>query len=33
MYAGPVADLMAGITAIAMVARELRKPAYKQPLS
>jgi Na+-driven multidrug efflux pump len=28
MYAGPVADLMAGITAIVMVTHELRKPMY-----
>lgn len=30
MYAGPAADLMAGITAIAMVLHELGKPAYQQ---
>lgn len=29
MYAGPVADLMAGLTAIIMVGYELHKPIYK----
>lgn len=29
MYAGPVADLMAGITAIAMVCYEFHRPIYK----
>lgn len=29
MYAGPVADLMAGLTSIAMVGNELRKPNYR----
>lgn len=29
MYAGPIADLMAGITSIAMVGHELHKPVYQ----
>lgn len=33
MYAGPVADLMAGITAIAMVCYEFHRPIYKNDAS